>query len=229
MAADVVGTRMRRDLLAAVPVLAAVPPGDLEALAQHAQRSWFRRGQVIFQRDDAGTSLHIVEQGHVYIVLPSPEGEEMIVAVLGPGEFFGDLSLLDGAPRCASAVAADPVSTFVVRREPFLSWLESRPSAARAVMAALARRLRATDEMLGDAAFLDIDRRLAKKLLQLCGRHGKGEALSARVTQDELAAMLGLTRECINKHLGQLRDRGLIEVGRGSIRLLCADGLAQLT
>lgn len=220
---------MRRDLLAAVPVLAAVPPGDLEALAQHAQRSWFRRGQVIFQRDDAGTSLHIVEQGHVYIVLPSPQGEEMIVAVLGPGEFFGDLSLLDGAPRCASAVAAEPVSTFMVQREHFLLWLESRPSAARAMMTALARRLRATDEMLGDAAFLDIDRRLAKKLLQLCRRRSQGEVLSARVTQDELAAMLGLTRECINKHLGQLKDRGLIEVGRGSIRLLCPDDLAQLT
>lgn len=153
----------------------------------------------------------------------------MIVATLGPGEFFGDLSLLDGAPRSATAVAAEATWTLVVQRDHFVSWLDSRPAAVRAIMAALAGRLRRTDEVLADIAFLDAQTRLCKRLVALCGRLRHEDVHTVRVTQDQLAAMIGVTRECVNKHLKHLRDRGLVETGRGYVRLLCPDELAHLT
>lgn len=220
---------MNEHLLASVPVLASVPQADLVALAAKARRHRYVPGEIIFQRDDSGTALHVVERGRVQIVLPSSEGEEMIVATLGPGEFFGDLSLLDGAPRSASAVAAEITCTLVVQRDHFVSWLESRPAAVRAVTAALAGRLRRTDEMLADIAFLDVETRLCKKLVALCQSRCHEDAHTVRITQEQLAATLGVTRECVNKHLRHLRARGLVQIGRGYVRLLCPDELARLT
>jgi CRP-like cAMP-binding protein len=201
----------------------------LVALAANARRRRYAAGQIIFQRDEAGITLHVVEQGCVQIVLPSSEGEEMVVATLGPGEFFGDLSLLDGAPRSATAVATEVTWTLVVERDHFMSWLESRPAAVRAITAALAGRLRRTDEILADMAFLDVETRLCKKLVALCQQRRDEDVPTVRITQDQLAAMIGVTRESVNKHLKRLRARGLVEIGRGYVRLLCPEDLGRLT
>src|SRR3972149_12026889 len=99
------------------------------ALAAAARRRQYRRDEVIFHREDPGDSLHIIESGRVEILLPSHGGEELILAILGPGDFFGDLSLLDGAPRSATAMAREPTTTVVVHRGDFLGWLQSRPRA----------------------------------------------------------------------------------------------------
>jgi len=198
---------------------------ELVALAA-ARRHRYAPGQIIFQRDDPGTGLQIVERGCVQIVLPSREGEEMIVATLGPGEFFGDLSLLDGAPRSATAVAAEATTTLVVERDHFLSWLESQPAAVRTIMAAVAGRLRRTDEVVADMAFLDVETRLCKKLVALCRSRSHEDLHTVHITQHRLAAMIGVTRESVNKHLRGLQARGLVEIGRGYVRLLCPDDLA---
>jgi CRP/FNR family cyclic AMP-dependent transcriptional regulator len=217
-------------LLAQIPTLAKLSREDLVALAATARRRHYRHDEVIFHRDDPGDSLHIIESGRVEIVLPSEEGEELILAILGRGEFFGDLSLLDGAPRSATAIAREPTTTVAIQRMDFLDWLEGRPKAAQAIFEALARRLRATDELLGDVAFLEAPRRLAKRLLEVAAaapEPGRGPA-QVRLTQEELASLVGISRESVNKHLRAWQQQGIVSLGRGRLQVLRPERLRAL-
>jgi CRP/FNR family transcriptional regulator/CRP/FNR family cyclic AMP-dependent transcriptional regulator len=208
-----------RDLLRGVPSLAGLSRDDLLGLAASARRRSYSKGQIIFHRDDPGDSLHIIENGEVRVVLPSPEGEEVTLAVLGAGDFFGEVCLFDGGPRSATAIAATATVTLVVEHGQFVEWLQSRPTAATAVLAAVGRRLRAADELVGALAFLDVHNRLARKLLQLAGPAAEGEQVELRLSQDELASMVGVTRESVNKHLRFFKKHGAIEVHRRRIVL----------
>lgn len=202
------------ELLERVPFLAALQPKDREALATFVTRRHFRKGDTIFQKEDPGQALFIVESGSVRIYLPSPQGADLTLAVLGPGDFFGDLSLLDGSPRSASAAASSETSALTLERADFIALVRSRPEAAVAVLAVVARRLRETDEMAADLAFLDVAGRLAKKLLELAASHGvqrpSGVLLNLALTQEELANMIGVTRESVNRNLGEFRRAGLL-------------------
>ena len=213
------------DLLGRVPFLAALAPADWAALAAVAKRRRFGRGQAIFHKDDPGESLFIIEGGSVLIYLPSPQGADLTLAVLGAGDFFGDLALLDGGPRSASATALEETETLALDRADFTAVLQSRPQSAMAVLAAVAQRLREADEMAGDLAFLDVGARLAKKLLELAGSHGvqraEGTLLDLPLTQEELANMVGVTRESVNRHLSRWRRQGVI--GREGRRFLIRD------
>jgi len=213
------------ELLGGVPGLAAVSPDDLQDLAASARRRLYTRGQTIFHRDDPGDSLHIIVNGEVRIMLPSPEGEEMTLARLGPGDFFGDLCLFDGRPRSATAIAVEATETTVVERDRFIQWLQSHPAAAIAILAAVASRLRAADELVGALAFLDVHSRLARKLLDLAGTAAEGSEVELRLSQDELASMVGVTRESVNKHLRFFKKRGAIDVYRRRIVLRSLDYL----
>jgi CRP/FNR family cyclic AMP-dependent transcriptional regulator len=201
-------------LLQRVPFLAVLGDGERESLAASARRRRFRRGQAIFHKDEPGESLYIIERGSVRIYLPSSQGADLTLAVLDPGDFFGDMALLDGGPRSASAMALAETSALVLERGDFTSILESRTESAMAVLAAVARRLREADEMAGDLAFLDVGGRLAKKLLELAATHGvqrnDGVLLDVSLTQEELANMVGVTRESVNRHLGHLRRAGVL-------------------
>jgi CRP/FNR family cyclic AMP-dependent transcriptional regulator len=216
------------ELLASVPSLASLPRDDLSYLASAARRRSYAKGEVIFHRDDPGDSLHIISAGEVRVVLPSPEGEDVTLALLGPGDFFGELSLLDGGGRSATTVAAKATETLVVQRDRFLQWLSSRPAAATAMLAALGRRLRAADELVGELAFLDVHCRLARKLLDLAGPVADEGELELHFSQDELASMVGVTRESVNKHLRFFRRQGVIEVHRRRIVLRSVDYLRSL-
>ncbi|MEX0800623.1 MAG: Crp/Fnr family transcriptional regulator [Dehalococcoidia bacterium] len=213
------------DLLRRVPFLAVLADGDRAALAASARRRRFRRAQAIFHKDEPGESLFIVERGSVRIYLPSPQGADLTLAVLGAGDFFGDMALLDGGPRSASAMALEETSALVLERGDFTSIIESRTESAMAVLASVARRLREADEMAGDLAFLDVAGRLAKRLLELAASHGvqrqDGVLLDLPLTQEELANMVGVTRESVNRHLGNLRRAGVLG-GRGR-RLVIRD------
>lgn len=203
------------DLLQRVPFLAALAAADREALAACVSRRRLRRGDVIFQKDDPGQSVFIIERGSIRIYVPSPQGTDLTLAVLGPGDFFGDLSLLDGHPRSASAAALADVSVLVLERADFIDLLRSRPDAAMAVLGVVARRLRETDETASGLAFLDVSGRLAKKLLELAGTHGverpDGVFLDISLTQEELANMIGVTRESVNRNLSLFRRLGLVK------------------
>jgi len=202
------------DLLQRVPLLAALTDADRQALGRSATRRRYRRGDIIFQKDDPGHSLFIVARGSVRIYVPSTQGADLTLAVLGAGQFFGDLSLLDGRPRSASAAALADTSAVALERSDFVAVIRRRPEAAMSVLAVVARRLRETDEMASDLAFMDVGGRLAKKLLELAAEHGvqrrDGILLDMRVTQEELANMIGGTRESVNRNLSLFRRTGLV-------------------
>jgi CRP/FNR family transcriptional regulator, cyclic AMP receptor protein len=203
------------ELLQKVPLLAGLSDGDREALAAAVVRRRYRKGDIVMQKEEPGHALFIVERGSVRIYVPSAQGNDLILAVLGPGDFFGDLSLLDGRPRSASAAVGGDTSLLQLERSDFIALITRRPAAAMAVLEAVARRLRETDEMASDLAFLDVAGRLAKKLLELASAHGVerdgGLLIELPVTQEELANMIGVTRESVNRNLSDFRRLGLIK------------------
>jgi CRP/FNR family transcriptional regulator/CRP/FNR family cyclic AMP-dependent transcriptional regulator len=220
----------QEELIRDVPLLARLPGPELRALASHGRVHSYPAGTFIFREGDAGDSLHILIEGQVRVAVLSPSGEEVSIALLGPGEFVGDLALLDGRPRSASAIASGPTKTLVVTRRDFRQWLGERPAAALALLEALSLRVRRTDEALADIAVLDLPHRLAKRLLSLAADASNDGAArpKLRITQSELASMLGLSRESVNKQLNQFARRGWIELGRGTVTVLDAEALRAL-
>ena len=218
-------------LLAQVPLFAPLAPEELAGLAALLSRRRYAKGEVIFHQGDAGTALYIVEEGGVKIVLGSEEGKEVILALLGRGDFFGELALLDGEPRSADAVARDATQLLALRRDDFLRFVLDKPRVAASLLAVLSRRLRRTDQLVHDAAFLDVRGRLARVLLELAEAQGQpepeGVVLAARLTQGELAEMVGATRESINKWLGFYTRRGVLRFERGRLTLMDLERLRQ--
>jgi CRP/FNR family cyclic AMP-dependent transcriptional regulator len=202
--------------LARVPLFASLKPALLDELAGKLTPKSYRRGEVIFHQDDPGSAMHLIKSGQVKIATTSPEGEEVIMAILKDSDFFGELSLLDDKPRSADAVAMEATQTLMLRRGDFMDALGKHPEIVSSVLASLAERLRRTDQLLQDAVFLDLPARLSKCLLDLAEKHGvrtdKGLEIDLRLTQQDLAAAVGVTRVAINKHLGRLQDDDLISL-----------------
>jgi CRP/FNR family transcriptional regulator len=211
------------------PLLARLRPDDFQALVATGRIVKFRKGQTIFRQDDPGDSFFVIVSGSVHITRLTPDGRELTVAILGPGECFGDLALLDGRPRSAGAAAAEKTATFVVMREAFLRWLDERPAASFTLLETLSLRLRHKDEVMSDLAFVDLAGRLAKRLADLAlatspVKHVKPDTL-LRVTQAQLAAALGASRQSVNRELQHFEDRGWIAVSRGAIRIVDYESL----
>ncbi len=220
---------MQDRVLSQVPLFAELPPERIHELAQLVRRRTYHRGETIFHKGDPGSGLYIIASGQVKIVLPSETGDEAMLAVLEAGEFFGELALFDGLPRSATVVAVQNAEVLILHRDDFMSFVGRNPEVVTGLFSALSRRLRATDELVEDAIFLDVPGRLAKRLLDLADRHGrpegKGVAIDLKLTQQDLAAMVGATRESVNKHLGWMRDHGLIQLDRQRIVVLRPDDL----
>ncbi len=220
---------MQERALRQVALFAELPEERLQQLAQMVRRRTYHRGETIFHKGDPGTGLYIITSGQVKVVLPSESGEEAVLAVLEANDFFGELALFDGLPRSATVVAVTNTEVLILHRDDFLGFVTRNPEAAIACFAALSRRLRATDELIEDAIFLDVPGRLAKRLLDLAERHGRrterGLEIDLKLTQQDLAAMVGATRESVNKHLGWMRDHRLIQLDRQRIVLLRPDEL----
>lgn len=209
--------------LRTVPFLAVLPEAELARLAARARPRRYRAGETIFHREDSGATLYVIGRGRVRLVLASPEGREVTVGLLGPGSFFGELALLDGGPRSASVVALEPVEALTLDRAPFIATLEGHPEVAGSLLAVLGDRLRRTDELIQDILFLDLPARLAKQLLALAEGHGvrtpEGLRLDLRLSQSDLAGMVGATRESVNRCLGAYADRGLLSLDREGITI----------
>lgn len=193
-------------LLAKSPLFATLEAGELRELARTMRRRSFRAGEVIMHRDDPGQVLYVIREGKVRIYITSPEGQEVALAVFGPNDSFGELALLDGQARSASAVALDNVDTYTLQRSDFVNVVTHHPRIALQVMSVLSRRLRQTDAMIEDLLFLDVHGRVAKKLLELADLHGvrtpEGILIDMRLTQSDLASLVGASRESVNKVLG---------------------------
>lgn len=216
LAAKMLAVSNHESLIREVPLLARLPAADLKALASRGRLRSYPAGAVIFREGDPGDALYVIVEGSVRIAVLSAAGGEASVALLGPGEFVGDLALLDGLPRSASAIAHSPTKTLMVRRDDFRRWLAERPRASFALLEALSLRVRRTDEALADLAFLGLPQRLAKRLIDLT----TGGAPRLRITQTELASMLGVSRESVNKQLNEFARDGWVAIGRGSVTVL---------
>jgi CRP-like cAMP-binding protein len=159
--------------LARVVLFSELPDADVSALAGRLRRRRYARGATVFLRGDPGGSLYIVAAGAIRILLTSPEGKEMTLALRGPGDFFGELALLDGEPRSADAIAQEPSELLLLQSEDFLSIVHDRPSVAVALLSVLSRRLRQGSQTVEDAAFLDVPARLAIAILRLMEAEGQ--------------------------------------------------------
>jgi CRP-like cAMP-binding protein len=203
---------------------------SLVVVAQQLRRRRFRRGEVIFHQGDPGDALHLVRSGAIKIVLPSAEGEEAIIATLQSGDFFGELALLDGAPRSATAVAQEACETWTLSRELFHGLLERDASLRDALLAGLARELRRLTGQVEDLHFLDLGGRLAMRLVRLA-RDADPDAREARLdwpyTQSDLAAMIGGTRQSVNRLLADLVDRGLVIIEHDTLTIPDVSALAR--
>jgi CRP-like cAMP-binding protein len=208
--------RMAIDALRRCPLFAPCPEGVLADVGRRLRHRHFRRNEVIFHQGDPGDALHVITAGSVKIVLPSPEGEEAIIATLRQGDFFGELSLLDGEPRSATAVAVEPTETLSLPRSIFHELLDAHPELRDALFAALTRLLRRLTHHVEELHFLDLAGRLAARLAQLARQaqpntDGPVE-LDWPFTQSDLAAMIGGTRQSVNRLLADLIADGLVRL-----------------
>ena len=224
-----------------VALFRQLPENELEALARQVVRRHYDRHEMIFSEGDVGDGLYLVSEGHVSISRQSPDGDELILAMYEPGEYFGELALFDEQPRSASAIAIEDCVLFFLSRQAFRHFLETHPSAVFACLEAIVRQLRLLTDLADEIALLDVRSRLARRLLRLAdqGVVETGErsvprgAGTFRITQQQLASMTGATRESVNKHLNSFVDEGMIDLERGRIRILnlerlraCSAGLA---
>ena len=230
--ADTVATEFATDALRRCRLFALVDEESLGLCAASLRVRRYRKNETIFHQGDPGNSLYIVESGSVKIVLPSPEGEEgAIIATLGRGEFFGELALLDGAPHSATAVAIEPTQTLVLGREAFDALIETQPGLRRALFAGLAAELRRLTDHVEDLYFLDLPGRLASSLVRRARQQHPGTSIDVRLewpfTQSELAAMVGGTRQSVNRLLVDMSSRGLIRIEGDSLVIPDVERLAR--
>ena len=218
--------------LSRVPLFASLKEAQLAKLTEKLRTRNHRAGEVIFHQDDPGTLLYIVKSGRVKITTASPEGEEIIMAILNEGDSFGEIALLDGQPRSANTVAIEATRTLTLDRGDFLDILARYPEMVSAVLAAVAAGWRRTSHLLEDAIFLDLPGRLAKRLLQLAEKHGvqtdQGIQVDLSLTQQDLAATVGVSREALNKQLALFQDRGLVALAKKRITILRPKELKKL-
>jgi CRP-like cAMP-binding protein len=220
-----------KTLLERVPLFAGLPADELGELTSRLRPRRYGRGETLCLEGDPGTSLYIIDKGRVKLGLTSAEGREIILDLLGPGDVFGELALLDGEPRSANAVAVEPSDVLLLARDDFLRFVEQHPQAALVLLSTISHWLRRLTTQMQDTAFLDVPARLARTILRLAEAeeavHGK--AVTPRLTQTDLAGMVGTTRETLNKWLGFYEDQGLIRRDKHQIVVLRPDKLRART
>jgi CRP-like cAMP-binding protein len=219
-----------QDLLRFHPFVGALGERDAGELLKQAITRRFQADDVIFRKDDPGTGLYGVVSGRVVVVADSAEGKELILNVFGPGEYFGEIALLDGEGRTATAIAREPSELLFLDRRHFMPFLARNPDVMTRIIHLLCRRLRRTNDLMEDSIFLPVSLRLAKQLLALVDVYGlqaKAEP-TFPLSQAELGRMLGVSREIVARQLAIWRRAGLVEMQRGRITLRDRAALAAM-
>jgi CRP/FNR family transcriptional regulator, cyclic AMP receptor protein len=215
----------RRRLLDSTELFNAMPPEVLDGLRERAVVQRVAKGQAVFSEGDPAEHLFVVTEGRIAIATRASDGRETLVAVMEAGGLFGELGLFDGEPRSADARALTDAEVLSVDYASVRAAFEARPELLWLVVRLLAQRLRATDEALADAVFLDVPARTAKRMLELAG--GRDE-FQLPMTQEDLAGLVGASRERVNKAIAMFTRLGWVETtGRGHYRILDRDSLAQ--
>ena len=212
------------DVVRRAPLFAALDDESANALMKSMTTSRLERGDVLFREADQGNRLYVIGEGKIKLGLTSVDGRENLLAILGPGEMFGELSLFDPGPRTATATAVAETQLIELGHDDLNTFLAGRPAVASSMLAALARRLRRTNENLADLVFTDVPGRVAKALLDLSNRFGRpaedGILVAHDLTQEEIAQLVGASRETVNKALADFASRGWIKLEARAVVLM---------
>ena len=220
-------------LLKRVLIFSDLEDADLLDLARNCQKRKFRAGEAIFHEGDPGHTLYIICAGRVNVQIETGDGETVHIAHRGPGEHFGEMALIDGKPRMADVVTAEPTELLSLHRDAFIGCIEKRPKIALRVMAALADRLREAADHFGNFQELDVLGRVSKALWErlktgAAPEPGGGFRLNAKVTQQQLAAEVAATRESVNRALANLKETGVLCPNTRDIVILDEKRLRQI-
>jgi len=209
-----------------VGIFADLSQETLRDLASRMQPREFPSGAIIVGQEDRGDSLYVVTEGRVKVVLYGDTGREIILSIFRAGEIFGEMSLLDNQPRSASVLALEPTRVLVLERAAFARHLTTHPQTALAVLSELSQRLRQADKIIGNLALLDVYGRVARLLKDFAERDGvpteEGVLIRMRPTQQEIASMIGTSRETVSRALNDFAKRGLLSMSGKQIVLHAA-------
>ena len=217
------------DVLSQAPLFEALSEDDARALRSDVINVELGRGERLFSEGDEGDKLYIILKGKIKLTRAAHDGRENLLSVHGPGEMFGELSLFDVTPRTSSATAITDATLAGLGHEDLRSWLSTRPDVAMHMLSALAQRLRRINDVKADLVFTDVPGRVAKALLDLSERFGtqqdNGIQVNHDLTQEELAQLVGASRETVNKALADFAARGWVQLSAKSVLLLDTDRL----
>jgi CRP-like cAMP-binding protein len=215
-------------VLGRIPLFRVLGESGIANVARAGLARRYRTGQIIFHQGDSGESLYVLLDGLVKVVFTTEHGDEIVLNMLGRGETFGEMALLDDSPRSASIVTVRPAWVFSLPRARLLELMREHPGLADEFLRMLGRMVRRLTGQAADLAFLDLSGRLAKLLLQLAGKHGQSEGAVVDMpglTQSDLAALIGASRPAVNRALQSLVARELIAIKGRTITLLDVDAL----
>jgi CRP/FNR family transcriptional regulator, cyclic AMP receptor protein len=226
-------TEQTTALLARIPLFTSLPEQEAQALITRMYTRRFRKSEAIIHIDDSASSFFVIRSGEVKVVRPLLTGEEVVVGILGSGDFFGEMALLDGKPRSASVFALEPTECLVLSRDDFLTYLHMHPRAAIEILVVLADRIRNLNAQV-EEAMLDLPHRLARRLADLARRRGiktaEGVRINVPITQAELAGMVRASRQRVNRLLGEWQMQQIVRLGRrGEIVILKPRVIEELT
>lgn len=204
------------------PLFRGLLPAALERVAALATQRNYGEGEIVCSQGDPGDALYAVVTGRIRISSGAADGREMFLNIMEPGDSFGEIALLDGGTRTATAVAMVASELVSLRRDHLFALLEREPQVALDLLRQCGERLRWTSGLLEDAALLDAPARLAKRLFSLSHLHGErsGSGYTLRISQEDLANFLGVSRQAVNQQLQAWKAKGWVELGRGSVTVL---------
>jgi CRP/FNR family transcriptional regulator, cyclic AMP receptor protein len=219
------------EVLARSGIFQGVAPDAATALVAQLQQVSFPRGHTVFVEGEPGDRLYIILEGKVKIGRRTADGRESLITVMGPADMFGELALFDPGPRTSTVTTLTEVKAVTMDREALHAWVLGRPEIAEQLLRVLARRLRRTNSALSDLIFTDVPGRVAKQLLDIAKRFGKPEGnvlhVTHELTQEELAQLVGASRETVNKALSDFAQRGWIKLQGKTILIYDSARLAQ--
>ncbi len=211
------------DFLSTVPLFKSLG-AEVAAFSQMAREKSYPKGSVILFEDDPGDSLFVVRAGRVKVVLVAEDGREVILGILGVGEHFGELSLIDDQPRSAHVVAMEDSTLLVLRRDDFRRRVEQSPLVAWALLVELSRRLRRADDKIGSLVLLDVPGRIARVILDAADEGGS-EEIEKPLTHQTIAHVIGASRETVSRAMREFVESGWISTERRRIRILARAAL----
>ncbi|HZE39464.1 MAG TPA: Crp/Fnr family transcriptional regulator [Stackebrandtia sp.] len=219
------------ETLARAGLFQGVDPEAVEALSKELEQVEIKKGDTIFTESEPGDSLYIVVSGKVKLGRRSADGRQNLLAVMGPADMIGELAIFDPGPRTATATALTDLKLARLGKSALRPWLTNRPEIAEQLLRVIARRLRRTNDALADLIFTDVPGRVAKSLLQMASRFGTRDGGVLRVThdltQEELAQLVGASRETVNKALADFAGRGWLRLDGKSVIILDPERLAR--